>query len=597
MYVAHFKFGKPPFTLTPDPSFLFLSRDHQDALAHLLYGIKESAGFVQLTGEVGTGKTTLCRYLLEKAPPGVDVALILNPRQTASEILASICDELKIRYSKGTRSIKDLVDRLNRYLLDRHARGRRTVLVIDEAQNLSPEVLEQIRLLTNLETATTKLLQILLIGQPELREMMQRPDLRQLSQRIIARYHLTPLSREETAAYIRHRLQVAGCTHDLFTNGALKRIHRLSGGVPRLINVLCDRSLLGTYARGKSRVDGAMVRIAEKDIEGEPVSPKPRRRWLRAATVFGTAAVGIVIAVVIWQFGIRGAGSTTGHQAHVPASRELTAPIAPPRSRVPTASEETPDPPIASVDSGRAPLSATAPAATNPPPADREASVDSPDSIGLSEWLSQPGAQTLPENAFTTLLAYWNLDSSSAEAPPDCAQALTAGLRCIQLSSDLAELLSYNRPAILELVDDNRVVHHVVISEVTASWLLLDMAGKRLAVDEDAFSSLWTGRFTLLWRPPPLQHASLVEGMVGVDVLWLRRQLDRVDGLTSEPPERPDNPVFDASLRERVKRFQTLRKIKADGIVGARTLLELNTATGDPEVPLLREPVPRLEKG
>ncbi|NTU60057.1 MAG: AAA family ATPase, partial [Deltaproteobacteria bacterium] len=180
MYLSHFNLTRDPFALTPDPRFLFMSDRHREALAHLLYGLGERGGFVQLTGEVGTGKTTLCRSLLDQVPEGVDVALILNPRLTALELVSSICDELLIPWPAGTQSLKVLVDLLNRHLLDAHARGRRTVLVIDEAQQLSADVLEQVRLLTNLETATAKLLQIVLIGQPELQPLMARSDLRQL---------------------------------------------------------------------------------------------------------------------------------------------------------------------------------------------------------------------------------------------------------------------------------------------------------------------------------------------------------------------------------------------------------------------------------
>ena len=245
MYEKHFGLTERPFSIAPDPRFLYMSPQHREALAHLLYGVDVGGGFVQLTGEVGTGKTTICRCLVEQLPDDVDVALILNPRVSGFELVASLCDELKIRYPKHTTSIKVLTDLLNTHLLKSHANGRRTVLVIDEAQCLSPEVLEQVRLLTNLETTREKLLQIVLVGQPELRDLLALEGLRQLSQRITARYHLLPISHDDTGAYIHHRLQVCGSSGGVFKESAIDTVHKLSQGIPRLINILCDRAMLG----------------------------------------------------------------------------------------------------------------------------------------------------------------------------------------------------------------------------------------------------------------------------------------------------------------------------------------------------------------
>src|ERR1700740_3743235 len=245
MYLSFFGLNEKPFAITPDPLYLYLSERHAEALAHLLYGINEAGGVVQLTGEVGTGKTTIVRSLLAQAPKNAEIALILNPRMTPPEFLLTICEELGVGVPDGSSgSLKDLVDILGGYLLRAHGEGKRVVLVVDEAQNLSPEVLEQVRLLTNLETNTQKLLQIILIGQPELRELLGRVEARQLAQRITGRYHLNPLSREETVAYVRHRLRVAGATTDLLSPPALNEVFRLSHGVPRVINIVCDRAPL-----------------------------------------------------------------------------------------------------------------------------------------------------------------------------------------------------------------------------------------------------------------------------------------------------------------------------------------------------------------
>lgn len=288
MYYGYFGLSEAPFSITPNPRFVFLSRQHQDALAHLLYGIGRGGGggFVQVTGEVGTGKTTLCRCLLERLPDEVRVALILNPRLTAAELIASICDELRISYPRRTTSIKVLVDALNRYLLKAHAGGMRIAVIIDEAQNLDRDALEQIRLLTNLETATQKLLQIILVGQPELRALLAAPDLRQLAQRVTARCHLAPLDREETRHYVQHRLHVAGAQRSLFTRRALRSLHRRSDGVPRLVNVIADRALLGAYSSDRAQVSSRVVHRAADEVLGTR-----RRRW-----VWGAAAVISVLA-------------------------------------------------------------------------------------------------------------------------------------------------------------------------------------------------------------------------------------------------------------------------------------------------------------
>src|SRR5579872_6802919 len=291
MYLKFFGLNEKPFAITPDPRYLFLSERHAEALAHLMYGINEAGGFVQLTGEVGTGKTTIVRSLLAQAPKNAEIALILNPRMTAPEFLLTICQELGVEVPPASQqSLKDLVDTLSAYLLRAHADGKRVVLVVDEAQNLSTEVLEQVRLLTNLETNTQKLLQIILIGQPELRELLARNELRQLAQRITGRYHLSPLSAEETTAYVRHRLRVAGATADIFNRFALEEIYRLSAGVPRVINVICDRALLGGYSLDRHRITGPLVRNAASEVFGKRFTPP----WLPWA---GTAAAAAILAV------------------------------------------------------------------------------------------------------------------------------------------------------------------------------------------------------------------------------------------------------------------------------------------------------------
>lgn len=267
MYKQFFGIQTKPFSIAPDPQFLYMSAGHLEALAHLRYGLSEGGGFVLLTGEIGAGKTTVCRCILEQTPKDTNIAFVLNPKLSAQELVATICDELRIYYPVAS-GLKPLIDRLNRYLLAAHAQGQRTVLIIDEAQNLSYEVLEQIRLLTNLETNQQRLLQIILLGQPELQEILAQPEMRQLAQRIAARHHLGPLAKDETLAYVRHRLAVAGMEPSVFTIPALDEVFLLSCGIPRMINLICDRALLGAYSKGVRRVDRGLAREAADQVFG-----------------------------------------------------------------------------------------------------------------------------------------------------------------------------------------------------------------------------------------------------------------------------------------------------------------------------------------
>ncbi len=361
MYAAYFGLREPPFALTPDPAYVYLSRHHREGLAHLLYGTNENGGFVQLTGEVGTGKTTLARTLLEQGLVHVDIALCLNPRLTAAELLATICDELGVSYPSDQPGLKPLVDALNTHLLNAHAAGRHTVLVIDEAQNLSRELLEQIRLLTNLETTKHKLLRIILVGQPELRRLLARPDLRQLTQRITAHYHLPPLDQKETAAYIDHRLRVADGRGDLFTPSALRAVYRHSGGIPRLINILCDRALLGAYGQEKRQVDAGIVHQAAR--EALQVIPNysqrekraPRSRLAPVIVLAGLAMIGIGLWLPRTDLTLTAtpvqAPATTAISARPPAP--IPAPSAAPPAALRQSTEalkpETTSPPLPSV--------------------------------------------------------------------------------------------------------------------------------------------------------------------------------------------------------------------------------------------------------
>ena len=322
MYLEHFGLREFPFSLAPDPRYLYLSAQHREALAHLLYGVQSEGGFVQLTGEVGTGKTTVCRCFLEQLPPGTRAAVILNPGLTAEELLAAICDEFEIPQPAGAGGVKASLDRINA-LPHRGPRRRASARSSSSTRRRTstPAVLEQLRLLTNLETSRHKLLQIILMGQPELRATLARPELRQLAQRITARFHLRPLTREETAAYVRHRLAVAGCPERALPRRRSCRLRRLSRGVPRLINILCDRALLGAFVQGKRRVDRATLAQAAREVAGRRGRGAAAVAAARARGRRGRPARGGLAAVA----GRRAAGGLGTRAAPAPAA---SAPVA-----------------------------------------------------------------------------------------------------------------------------------------------------------------------------------------------------------------------------------------------------------------------------
>jgi general secretion pathway protein A len=551
MYLSFFGLNEKPFAITPDPRYLYLSERHAEALAHLLYGINEAGGFVQLTGEVGTGKTTTIRSLLAQTPKNAEVALILNPRMTAPEFLLTICEEIGIGVSDtAAGSLKDLVDILNDYLLKAHAGGRRVVLVVDEAQNLATDVLEQVRLLTNLETNTQKLLQIILIGQPELRELLDRNELRQLAQRITGRYHLDPLSADETAAYVRHRLRVAGATTDIFTAAAVSEVYRLSGGVPRVINVIADRALLGAYTQDKHRVDGGLVRAAAAEVFGKQFAA-PWLPWAGAAA----AGVALVItALLLWQFA-PWAGSSSEAKASTP--------------------------PVAkSVADSVVAADPTSPAAGS---ALKVSAIESP-AEPLAQLLAKHHAETVPDEAFTKLFAIWGLHYTAGNEDP-CAQAAAQGLECLVQRGSLGQLRQFNRPALLTLNDESGTAHQVLLTNLGDERAKVELGGTRHDVGIGELSRYWFGDYVMLWRPGTQSVKPLSVGMHGADVRWLRQALQRLSGSTSDAPV---SDVFDADLSRQVMDFQRRNQLAVDGIAGVQTQIVLASAVSGNDSPLLR---------
>jgi general secretion pathway protein A len=556
MYTSFFGLSEKPFAITPDPRYLYLSELHAEALAHLLYGINESGGFIQLTGEVGTGKTTVVRTLLSRVPHHADVAVILNPRVTPVEFLLTICEELGLALEDADRdSVKQMVDALNRRLLSAHADGRRIIVIVDEAQNLSAEVLEQVRLLTNLETATQKLLQIILIGQPELRELLDRNDLRQLAQRITGRYHLRPLSREETQGYVRHRLRVAGASGEIFTPPALREVYRLAEGIPRVINVCCDRALLGAYTQELRKVTPALVRRAAGEVYGRRFAP-PWLKWVTAASVVAGIAVLALAGWRVWQL--------QTFPLHAAAKAPAGAVLSPSAAAHPAATAATATAPVPAV------------AAVTPPP------------VSIDDLLAANGANTTDAAAFRLLLSLWGTAMVDDRDP--CGQAEKAGLACLEQRGSWAQVRALNRPAILTLTDGQGQRHRVVLSSLDDQSATLDLGEHNVRVPLDELSRDWFGDFTLVWKPKTARTRLLTVGMQGDEVRWLRRSLNALHGAASDP-ERGD--VYDQELAIAVQNFQREHRLNVDGIAGLQTQVVLDTALAEPGSPLLVKSAPR----
>ncbi len=528
MYKEYFGLKETPFSIAPDPRYLFMSIGHREALAHLVYGINGDSGFVLLTGEVGTGKTTICRCLLEQMPDNSDIAFVLNPKVTVQELLATVCDELGVRYPEGNSSIKVFVDAINAHLLDAHARGKKTILIIEEAQNLGTEVLEQVRLLTNLETNETKLLQIIMIGQPELREMLARKELRQLAQRITARYHLGPLSQKEVAAYVTHRLAVAGVANRIFPAGVIKRLYQISEGIPRLINVLCDRALLGAYVQGKAGVDRSTFERAAEEVLGRA---KSKRYLLKR---YGRLTGGLLILVL----GVVLAAPLYEHNRSINPKKLPVTPV--------IVKEKT-------------------------------AEVSSMDTL---QWPADLPLAHSKEMAYQALFEQWNLPYYQEGHGSACQQAEVNGLRCLHRQGSLNSLRLLNRPAVLKLFDDQGREYYAALTSLRTKTATFVFGPETKTVDVKAIALKWFGDYTLLWRIPPQYGRDMRPGSKGPAVRWLEKQLSTVRG--KEVPAR-ENIVFDETLVKSVKQFQHSEGLAPDGIVGPETVILLNTVAGSGE--------------
>lgn len=556
MYSHHFGLTQDPFSIAPDPRYLFMSERHREALAHLLYGVSapdgsgggSGGGFVLLTGDIGTGKTTICRCFLEQIPPGCHVAYIFNPKLTVTELLQSVCQEFRLTVppaASNPPTVKHYIDALNAFLLQSHAAGQSCVLIIDEAQNLQPELLEQLRLLTNLETNQRKLLQIVLIGQPELRTLLARPELEQLAQRVIARFHLDALTDRETTQYIGHRLAVAGHSGALpFDARALARIHRLARGVPRRINLLCGRSLLGAWANGLHRVDRAVVEQAAVEVFGPASAPTPRAGLTRTRAALGGLGVlaGVaLIGLLAWP-----------PQPEDRSSAQASVPAAP-----------------AGAGSALAPLA-----------------LDSTTGVAeLDALLAQ-----LPRDidaAWRELAPAWKLPSDPGDP---CQAAAAQQLQCYRTDKLTVPLLrQLDRPGILTLQAGNSAPVYAVLVALNERTATLQVDARRHTVRLVALGQLWRGDFATYWRAPSGYSASPGAGSSGPVIDQLARQLSALDGAPA-PDAGAAPPVLDATLRARVRAFQHAQGLAPDGQPGPMTFMQLDRATGVDQPRLQRNP-------
>jgi general secretion pathway protein A len=553
MYARYFGLKQPPFSIAPDPRYLFMSERHREALAHLLYGVRGGGGFVLLTGEVGTGKTTVCRCFLEQIPKRCNVAYIFNPKLTVEELLRTVCAEFRIPYhhaGAGVPTVKDYVDALNEFLLRTHAVGQNNVLIIDEAQNLSADVLEQLRLLTNLETNERKLLQIVLIGQPELRAMLARPQLRQLAQRVIARYHLGALSPAETEQYVRHRLAVAGLTQALpFDAGALRRIAQYSRGVPRRINLLADRALLGAYAKGKPIVDRRIVEEAAREVFSAPdLAAARRRRYERAALIGGGMAAGALLVGAIALLADRHARGTV-------ATATLPAPIG-------SASDAAAAAPAA------APPAAVAPAVAA---AAKSTPAEAPAFDLATEFAALVGNEA---RAWRELAQVWEIEIGSGDP---CTAAYRWQILCYRTSTaTLALIRQLDRPGVLTLRDGSNRIAHALLVGLSEKSATLRIDGVARDVPLFALADYWRGEYATFWRAPPGYTGAIGSGRAGPAARWLALQLASVRGAGRPVAERVD----DATLKGWIHAFQLTQGLPSDGVAGPITLMQLNRAIG-----------------
>lgn len=622
MYLDYFGLDKDPFTISPDPAFLYPSPQHRQALAHLKYGLDREGGFILLTGEVGTGKTTLTRLLLEQLPGNVRVAYILNTKLNSEDVLASICQDLSLEYESGD-SIKHLTDLIYKDLLETHSQGKKTLLVLEEAQNLDPDVLETLRLLTNLETNTTKLLHILLVGQPELQELLARNELRQLNQRVVSRFHIEPLDLQETTNYLNHRLRHAGSKRQAFDGAAIKQLHKLSGGIPRMLNLLAERSLLGAYATNANLVDARIVRDASKEVLGEPIKSSAQNSNNRSSMVGLSLRAGLAVLLTVagiyyffFQNSPQPTPAKTGpvsqnspEQINSPervdsperinslerinspeqlvSSRNSepaaqTIPVEEPARPTQTSIQEATgqNPPLTKVEQQNVQ------AINAPEPQTTQAFFTNTPAAGAVANSVDRVTQT-GKNTYEQLLALWFVEAKTSNQKSFCLTAEINNLRCkIEKDIDLGDLAEINRPGLVTVLGDQDIMSLYLVSFFDGYSIRLTNSSGTVSLSASDFADVWDGRFVYVWKPPPAFARTLYPGVR--DSKMVRWTQDKLQVVFDDYEYIIGGGAYSQPIVRAVARFQTQQGLEADGLLGPRTILRLMDQTDN--LPRLDQP-------
>lgn len=584
MYNEYFGFKEAPFAIAPDPRYLYMTAQHREALAHLVYGLNSEGGCILLTGEVGTGKTTICRCLLDQIPDQANVALVLNPKVSEIELLETICDELHISYPGSDNSVKTYTDRIYQYLIESHRNNEKTVLIIDEAQNLDSTVLEQLRLLTNLETNQRKLLQIIILGQPELLEILARNEMRQLAQRITARFHLQPLTCHEVKAYVSHRLAVAGQNIQLFPENSIKRLYKLSNGIPRLINIICDRALLGAYVENQYSVSPRILKKAATEVFGELKNVEKlhrKKRWIFPLAVT-SAVIVFVIAAVLYRVTIDDPLFKKPVQAKLPVTSDNdTSALS---QSTPSGDEPEQKPDKASsadfVNNGTTANSkalvteiGNKPGTTSTQNNTDNVSTQNTETVVIDKILNSASNHA---SAYQQLFNAWQISYDEKSGTTACKQATTFSLNCLHKKGNLNNLKVHNRPAVLPLVNSKGESRYVTITTIEGDSAIVYSNNTPYRITLAELDRHWYGQFILLWEKPRSYVSAILPGDTGKIISWLNTKLNVIYNSL------PDTTIttYNDDMVEKVKSFQAEHGLTADGIVGPVTIIHLNTQSG-----------------
>ncbi len=633
MYGQFFNIDESAFSIAPNPKYLYLSKQHEEALAHLLYGVTRKGGFVCLTGDIGTGKTTICRCMFEQLPENTDIAFVINPKFSPMELLASICDELGVSYATDQPNIKECVKKLHNYLIQSHAEGKSTVLVVDEAQNLSTDAFEHIRALTNLETNEQKLLQIILIGQPELKSLLAKPELEQVNQRITARFHIGPLSLSETSQYIRHRLAVAGAKHRVFTDSNIKQIFAQTKGVPRLINILCDRVLLGAYTLGSAKITSKIItQSAEEVFDRKPSygAIMPKALAASIAILFVSAAIVFAFQNItlnsislekIANFSLKSddiSNVNSGvdvketkqflaqNKMHTEKQKSNNANVENVYIEQTTVKLEEPKPIVSQQDevkpketglkvikseeikSAKKEISEK-PASFMP---QTEAKVTPKQKINENK-KQESGASLQEDNknnelqltsygkAYKQLFRIWGVSYSSDDVSP-CKHALKNRLHCYRAAGSMKQVINLNRPVLLRSKDERFEPSFIILVSVEDNHAIVSQNEDYQLVAISEIEANWDGHFEMLWRPLQTGVSYIRPGHKGKVVSLLDQRLARLQG--RQPLQ--NNPFeYSEDLVAQVRAFQLANNLPIDGVVGPITQMHFNNNSS--ETPLL----------